>query len=1102
MYCPECTVEIPDDSKFCKECGYHLVGDTKTQDNKLITESERKYVTILFSDLSGYTAMTERLDPEEVKEIMSLIFGKITEIIRSYDGFIERFIGDAIMAVFGVPKAHEDDPVRAIRAALEIHAAVDSFCPRFESKIGCPLAMHSGINTGLVVTGEVDVEKGTHGLTGDAINLASRLEGIAKAGEIIVGPDTYKQVVNQFDFTQLESTKVKGKQEPVSIYKVNAAKTEPVRTHRLQGLRAELIGRDRELKALADAADRLFKKQGSMLCVTGDAGSGKSRLISEFKKTMILRKIQWYEGSAYSYTQDIPYFPLINLLTRTFQIEESDSPKKIKEKIEAGIAFLIKDSADYVPYIGSLFSLSYDSVEDVSPEYWQDKLHEAINTIMANIVEKGPTVVCFEDLHWADDAFLNLLKEITNNNCSKALFICSYRSYFNLFENNLPSNLVGYFHKIPIDSLPGTQSKAMLTSLLNSQSIPDELFGFIQEKTEGNPFYLEEMVNSLIERNILTLNDGRWELNHNITEIDVPPTIQGVLSARVDRLENQLKRVLQEASVIGRDFLYKVLAGITDLDKDLDRYLSGLESLDLIRTKLMEPELEYIFKHALTQEVVYNGLLKAERQAIHERIGLAIEKLFYNRLPEFYETLAYHFARGESALKAVDYLVKSGEKSLKRYAVDESHKYYEKAFTIINGIVDRTESQNLVLIDLILQWAMVFYYRGDFYGIVDLLLSNQIIAESISDKEQLGMYYAWMGWGIFQSFPTPKEFQKDNSNATQLSLTYLEKAYKFSKNGGSQKVACYARTWSSWLLADMGDLNKGIEYGQEAQKIAQAISSDQYLFYKSLAGIGWNYIMMGHPNKCISIGKELINYGHEHSHPRCLAMGYWTEAAGYLYAGDYKLSVATMKSAVEVCIDPLYKAMASTMLVVCLVESNDMAGAAKQLDDTIKLLSDLSHKSLTFYIDVLKGVLLIDDEQMNDGIKMIQNALVCFYEEKRDGFALMTEFVKAKIGIEIVQGDRTLKPMSVLKNIGFILSNVVGATGKCETQLKEVLKLAKKTGAIGVSGQAHFQLGLLYKKRGKKDIAGSHLKKAVGIFKDVGAFVYLDKAITELNSIK
>jgi class 3 adenylate cyclase len=229
MYCPECTVEIPDDSKFCKECGYHLVGDTKTQDNKLITESERKYVTILFSDLSGYTAMTERLDPEEVKEIMSLIFGKITEIIRSYDGFIERFIGDAIMAVFGVPKAHEDDPVRAIRAALEIHAAVDSFCPRFESKIGCPLAMHSGINTGLVVTGEVDVEKGTHGLTGDAINLASRLEDIAKAGEIIVGPDTYKQVVNQFDFTQLESTKVKGKQEPVSIFKVNAAKTEPVK---------------------------------------------------------------------------------------------------------------------------------------------------------------------------------------------------------------------------------------------------------------------------------------------------------------------------------------------------------------------------------------------------------------------------------------------------------------------------------------------------------------------------------------------------------------------------------------------------------------------------------------------------------------------------------------------------------------------------------------------------------------------------------------------------------------------------------------------------------------------------------------------------------
>ena len=324
MECPTCHNVVPEKANFCMQCGC-LLKEPECGSDTLITDSERKHVTIMFSDLSGYTAMNERLDPEEVKGIMSLIFEKIIDIIKSYDGFIEKFIGDSVMAVFGVPTAHEDDPIRAIRAAMEMHAAIDQLSPRFEEKIGRSLSLHTGINTGLVVTGEVDIAKGTHGLTGDALNMAARLEGMAKAGEIVVGPETYQQSLNFFEFEPLGTSEVKGKAEPVLVYKVLSVKKELSVLHRTHGARADLIGRDREMAILEQAVQQLEQGQSSIISICGDAGTGKSRLTREFKERLDLDRIQWYEGHAYGYTQNTPYYPLIDLLTHAFQVEEGDS---------------------------------------------------------------------------------------------------------------------------------------------------------------------------------------------------------------------------------------------------------------------------------------------------------------------------------------------------------------------------------------------------------------------------------------------------------------------------------------------------------------------------------------------------------------------------------------------------------------------------------------------------------------------------------------------------------------------------------------------------------------------------------------------------------
>ena len=326
--CPSCHSPNPPNFKFCGECGQNLtpaieifekkpetedlssrLSSYKIASDMLPIDGERKHVTVLFSDLTGYTAMSEKLDPEEVKGITSRIFGEISKIVANYDGFIEKYAGDAVMAIFGVPQAHEDDPIRAIKVAREIHQLVDAISPEVENKIGQPISMHTGINTGLVVTGEVNMERGTHGIAGDTINLASRLSSLAKPGEIVVEMDTCRQVEGHFECEYRETTTVKGKADPVQVHKVLSQRDKPITIHRLSGLRADLVGRNVELAELSEAVDNLRQGKGRVFSICGAAGTGKSRLVEELKAGLDLERIQWIEGHAYAYSQNIPVFP-------------------------------------------------------------------------------------------------------------------------------------------------------------------------------------------------------------------------------------------------------------------------------------------------------------------------------------------------------------------------------------------------------------------------------------------------------------------------------------------------------------------------------------------------------------------------------------------------------------------------------------------------------------------------------------------------------------------------------------------------------------------------------------------------------------------------
>ena len=1101
--CPECGFSNSPSFKFCGECGYDLRrpeqapprdGSEPLADGILTTsggvEGERKYVSVLFSDMSGYTAMSERLDPEEVKEITSRIFGEISQIVSKYDGFIEKFVGDAVMALFGVPKAHEDDPVRAIKAAREIHDLVQAISPELEEKVGKPLSMHTGINTGLVVTGEVNLKKGTHGVAGDTINLAARLSSLAKANEIIVGADTYHQAEGYFAFEGLEPARVKGKTEPIQIYKALSPEEQPSTTHRHRGLRADLIGREVELAQLGEAAQMLRQGKGAIFSICGETGTGKTRLVEDFKATLDPKEIQWHQGQAYAYSQNTPYFPLIDLFSRAFQIKDGDAPESVRDKVESAVESLVGKREDIIPYVGSLYTLSYPEVEGVSPEFWKARLQKTVQAILSGLAQRAPTVICLEDLHWADPSFMDLLRFLLSEFRYPALFLCVYRPTFSLFTSHQLSGLGIQHQDIQLQDLSPSEAQMMVESLLKTKTIPHELQRFIQKNVEGNPFYLEEIINTLIESGTLIRDNSTWSLSRPISRSDMPSTIHGIISARLDHLERGSKRILQEASVIGRAFLYEILKRCTQLKEHLDRHLTGLERLDLIHARSLQPDLEYVFKSALTQEVVYDGLLKKERHVIHERIAEVMEELFRVRLPEFYETLAFHFKKGLSVPKAVDYLVKSGEKSLGRYAVEESHQYFKEAFDLLTHKPDRTREEDGLLIEVLIKWSLVFYYRGDFTEQVDLLNAHKGLAESLDDKTRLGMFYAWLGFSLYF-----RARLKD-------SYEYLLKAIELGEEIGDQQVIGYACTWLAWTCSELGSLEEAILYGERAQKISKHIPSDQYLFFKSLGGIGYACFYKGDRKRALEIGTAILDYGQRHSNIRSIVMGHFITGLSFFMDGDFQASIDACNKAVQTAADPFYSEFPRFLLGSGFTQNGQFLKAEEALQEVASYSRDFGCELLGTPTHAFLGLVSIAKGQMGQGLKMIEEALRACHENQRRSWYATIEHALGQVYLQIVDKTAPVSLPMMARNIGFIIRNVPSAGKKAEDHFNKAIEVAKEIGAKGTLGQAYLDLGLLHKAKGKNVQAQEYITKAIQILEQCETEVFLKQAKEALASLE
>jgi tetratricopeptide (TPR) repeat protein len=566
--------------------------------------------------------------------------------------------------------------------------------------------------------------------------------------------------------------------------------------------------------------------------------------------------------------------------------------------------------------------------------------------------------------------------------------------------------------------------------------------------------------------------------------------VNGIISARLDHLEKDMKRILQEASVIGRTFPYEILRAVTELRDCLDLCLNGLERIDLIRTRSFQPELDYIFKHALTQEVVYNGLLMKERREIHERVALVIEQLPPERLSEFYETLAFHFKQGQSIHKAIDYLVKSGEKSLNRYALEESHQYFEQAFNILSKKTDKTKDEEGLLIDILIKWAFVFYYRAAFRDMIELLNAYKDLAESLDDKARLGMFYGWLGFAMWARGKAKDSYQ------------YLCKALEMGEELEDQRVIGYACTWLTWTCVELDLLDEAIIYGERAQEICRSLESDQYIYFKSLCGMGLAYCYKGESKKCFEAGEALLEYGQSHASIRGLVTGHSIVGGGHFSAGDFPSTIESLKRAIQVRADPIYCQTARMYLGISYFSNGQLMEAGEAFEEVAVFSRDFGIEWVGTPAQAFLGILLIAKGQMNQGLRMIEDAQREFIENGRKWFLALSNYAMGKIYLQIAEGAAKVSLSVALKNVGFLVKNVPFAKQKAADNLKKTIEIADEIGAKCLLGMSFLDLGLLHKVKGEKDKARECISTAIQLFEQCEAEVYLQQAKEALEPLR
>jgi class 3 adenylate cyclase/tetratricopeptide (TPR) repeat protein len=825
--------------------------------------------------MEAFTSFTEKLGPEEAYSIMDQVYEILIHKVHDYEGTVNEMTGDGIMALFGAPVALEDAPQRAIRSSLAIHREMAKFSDQLkqEKKDVPPVKMGIGIHTGPVVVGTVGNDlRVEFKAVGDTVNLASRMEGQAQPGTTYITEETFKLTEGLFSFEALGQREVKGKEEPINAYRVIAPSTRRTRfdvsAHR--GL-TPFVGRERELELLLDGFERSKAGRGQAFSIMAEAGIGKSRLLYEFRKAVAHEDITFLEGKCLSYSKSVPYHLFIDILKANFDIREGDSDSDIREKVKKGIQIVGADEDSTLPCFLELLSVKDSGIDKIciSPEEKKDRIIEALKQIVLKGSEIRPLILAYEDLHWVDKSSEEVLKYVLDSiPGARILLIFTYRQEF-VHTWGAKS----YHNQLTLNRLSNRESLMMVYHLLRTEELDRNLEEFILEKTEGIPFFIEELIKSLKDLKIIERDENRYCITKDIREVAIPTTIQDVIMARIDSLFEEIKSLLQTASAVGREFGHYLIQKVTGFaDQELLSHLSALKDSELIYERGIYPQSTYIFKHALTQEVAYDSLLLKRRKEIHEQIGTAIEALYPDRLEEHSELLAYHYACSANMEKALQYLGLANQKTAKLNAMEEAKTYFDEAMELLDTLPEDEENMQR-RISLLANQGQIFMLLLMMPEYYDLLTHYESMARDLGNLELLGAFYARLGdceywFGEFEQ-----------------AIQTLTKAVELCEAAESAEEAARAHLRLEWSHYMRGDFDRALALKEELIRIMEQRSILRWHPY-ALSIASRVYGCLGRWEVAVEEAQKAVNIAEDLSDNSLISWSAWNLSIAYSWQND------------------------------------------------------------------------------------------------------------------------------------------------------------------------------------------------------------------------
>lgn len=881
LKCPRCSATVSAGARFCGTCGtqlatpdtpspeplhskrhgaYNRAGGALVPDvpghlaEKILSgraalQGERRRVTVLSGDLANFTALSEKLDPEEVHRLVQRCFELVSAEIHRFEGTINQYSGDGFMALFGAPIAHEDAPRRAVHAALAIQRALGSFGKDLEKKTGLVVQMRIALNSGIVVVGRItDDLRMDYTAIGDTINLASRLQSAARPTSVVISEATERAIQGFFETVDLGELQIKG-HAPVRAFEVTTAR---LRRTRLEvtaerGL-TPLVGRDRELAALEDLFCDVRSGRGQVVFIAGEAGIGKSRLLLEFRRRLegAADPITWVEGRCVSFGQSIPMLPLIDQLHENFGVREGDGEPELIAKIEQGMRAMGGLEAE-IPYVRYLFSADPGdpAVAAMDASARRKRLFDALRALMLRGAALRPLVLVFEDLHWCDTSTLEYLDFAMDSVAgARVMMILTHR-----IGQTDPFPSRSFHTTLNLHHLSGVQALEMATRMLGATDFPEELKTALEQKAEGVPLFVEEMTKSLVDLGFLARENGHYHVTKALQDLSVPDTMQDIIMARLDRLGDDGKRTVQLASVIGRQFVVRLLERVAGLSGKLEGLLAELKALEIIYEQGLLAEPGYVFKHAVIQDVAYSSLLVQSRKNLHRAVGEAIEELYRDRLTEHFAELAHHFTCGEDWSKAMRYSTLAGDQAAHVFANVEAKKHYSTALDAASKLFSPPDWE--AVLTLHSKYGEVLLNSSEYDDAAAEYLEALELARHAGDRHREMEAMVWLSSAY------------DISHRGEPALDYCEQALTIARelDDREYQAICLASRVGV-RTAGWGELVGTTADSEEALRLSKEIKNPS-LLARSLVSVGQALQWRGEFDRALANLKEGLELAQE-----------------------------------------------------------------------------------------------------------------------------------------------------------------------------------------------------------------------------------------------